>query len=267
MKTLTKTLVLAILLVIAATSCNKVSTTDQATANDVSLGEYATSDVLLFANGETGGTKDAIDYTNNGYDTTCMTITFQQNQDSSITKTITFNDCNIGDGISRTGQIKITFFPGWKNRLNTPTTVEFLNLKRGKKQITLNGKHIVKITKLLPLTFEVTAENMSITFDNGETHKWSGTRTIEWLKGFFTPRYNRDDSIRINFTQDAYNRKGEHLNIVGTNVIHSFCENRIKVTSGVIIVNNLDKNRKITIEYSGCGTYTVNDQSIEQTGE
>lgn len=264
MKTLFKTLVFAALLVIAATSCKKLTETDQATANDATVGEYATSDVLLFSNGETGSSKDALD---NVYDTTCRTVTFTYNDDSTITKTITFNDCNIGDGISRTGQIKITFKPGWKFRLNTPATVELINFKRGREQHIFNGKHTIKLTAFEPLTFEINAENMSITFDNGETYKWSGTRTIEWLKGFSTYRYNKDDSIRANFTHDAYNRKGEHLNVVGTDIIHSFCENRIKITSGFVVINNLDKDKKITVEFNGCGSYTINDQQVEQTSE
>lgn len=246
-----------IIVAILAISCNKITTIDQATAKDSHLGEYATSDVLLFSNGETDGGKTV------GYDTTCMTSTIIQNNDGTITKTLTFNNCNIGDNVTRNGKIKITFTPGWKRNLNIPVVVEFDNYSRGGEG-TLSGKHTLKVTSLTPITLEVIAENMSITFENNEQHKWNGTRTIEWLKGFLTPRYQKDDSLKINYNLEGYNRNGEKFTNKGTDLIYSNCEGKLKVTAGTMIIKNIDKNKTLTVEFNGCSQYTINGIQINQ---
>lgn len=245
------------IIALIAISCNKITTIDQATAKDSHLGEYATSDVLLFSNGETDGGKTQ------GYDTTCMTSTIIQNNDGTITKTLNFNNCNIGDGVTRNGIIKITFTPGWKRNLKTPAIVEFENFSRGNEGI-LNGKHILKFTSLAPITLEVVADNMSITFENNEQHKWSGTRTIQWLKGFETPRYYKDDSLKVNYSLEGYNRNGEKFTNTGTDLIYSNCDGKLKVTAGTMIIKNLDKNKTLTVEFNGCSEYTINGIRINQ---
>lgn len=256
MKKLLQFTSLFLIIAIIAISCNKLTEVDQATAKDSHLSELATSDVLLFSNGETGGNKA------NGYDTTCFTSSVNQNNDGTITKTLTFNNCNIGDNVTRNGIIKIIFAPGWQKTLNSTVTVEFEGYSRGEG--VLNGKHILKLTSLRPITLQVTAENMVMTFENKEQHKWSGTRTIEWLKGFDTPRYHKDDSLKVNYNMEGFNRKGEKFTNTGTDLIYSNCDGKIKVTAGTMVIKNIDKNKTLTVEFNGCSQYTINGIQINQ---
>jgi hypothetical protein len=246
-----------LIVAIIAISCYKITSIDQATAKDSHLGEYATSDVLLFSNGETSGGKT------NGYDTTCMTSTIIQNNDGTITKTLTFNNCNIGDNVTRNGKIKITFTPRWQNTLNSPVVVQFEGYSRGGECI-FDGIHTLKLTSLNPITLDVVAENMSITFENKEQHKWNGTRTIVWLKGFLTPRYHKDDSLKMNYNLEGFNRKGEKFTNTGTDLIYSNCEGRLKVTAGTMVIKNIDKNKTLTVEFNGCSQYTINGIQVNQ---
>lgn len=262
MKTLKLFLLLGVAILFATIwSCNLASTTDQANAKDVYSGRLATADILLFSNGETGDTKDAL---NNGYDTTCMSVNYVINSDSTITKTITFNNCQIGDGNLRNGTIKITFKRGWKKILNQPVVVEFINYQRGGINGTLNGKHTLKLTNLTPITLEVKAENMSLKFDTGEEHTWNGISTIKWLKGFSTPRYHLDDSLLINFNENGYTRKGDSFNAVGTDIVNTNCDGKIKPVDGTIVFTNEDRNRTVTIKFDGCSGLIVNGIRINQ---
>lgn len=262
MKNLLKFSLFIIAIAIFAFSCDKLTTVDQATAKDSHLGELATSDVFLFSNGETDGSKSLfIDST--GYDT-CFTATAIQNNDGTITKTLTFNGCNIGDGVTRSGQIIITYTPKWRVTLNSTVTVEFKNYVRGTQGDTINGTNTLKLTSLRPITIEMTAQNMVIKFSTGEEFKWEGTRTIQWLSGFATPRYRLDDSLAVNFVSEGYNRKGEHFTDTGTDLILSNCNGAMKISSGTEIINNIDLNKTLTVIFNGCGSYTINGIQISE---
>ncbi|MFM2359375.1 MAG: hypothetical protein RLY16_1368 [Bacteroidota bacterium] len=117
--------------------------------------------------------------------------------------TITYNGLNCAGTRIRTGNVVISFAPGFRwNQPNAQYSVAYQNLKITRvldnKSITINGEKTIKnvtggrlrnlATSGTSVVHEITSSGMSITFDNGTVRSWqlARRRTFSYNNGIVT---------------------------------------------------------------------------------
>jgi hypothetical protein len=270
MKNIVKISIFALLISIAAISCKKQIDPDQATGDDIRHADLAVSDVFTFTTGQTdNNTKEATENS----DTTCFTKNTVLNPDSSFTTTINFNpNYKCKDGISRSGEIIINWQKGWRRDSTKYATVTFNKYSRDGR--ILSGNLKIKLISAKPSAqnppkYKIVENNMKILFPNGQETSWEGTRTVEWLSGFLTPKDRTDDVKKINFNTNGVNRKGQNYTAYGKNLtIDNSCgtTGRARITMGTITI--LKNNIKTIIDFGDgeCDdSYTITQNNITIT--
>lgn len=266
MKNLIKISFFAILLAIFSFGCTKQLDPDQATGKDVRVADLAVSDVFTYSSDETDDAKAAFS------DTIEFTKEVVQNDDGTYTTTLTFDSTFVfNDGVIRSGQIIITWQPRWRLDSSKQTTVIFNKFSRDGNILTGNLKFQMisgKPSETENAIFKIVEDNMELTLSTGEKTTWEGTRTIEWLSGFFTTRERNDDVRKANFSKEGINRDGTAYTATGTDLIFdNQCEGNSEIiTAGTI---SIVKENITTIFNFGDGecdnSYTVTQGRITIT--
>ncbi len=265
MKTLFKLTLVSVILALVAFGCKKPAQPDQATTNDVRTAELAQSDVFTFSQ-QTDGNDKAF-----SKDSSCYDVDIDENNDGSFTTTFTFDSsCTFSDGVVRSGQIIITWFPGWRFDTTKHTTVTFNNYTRD--SIKLSGTVTISFTGGsldATLSYTMTEENMNITFADGKTTSWRGTRTVEWTAGFRTILDRDDDVKKVNFHREGINRNGEAYTADGTDLlIKNSCGDtrKSRVVSGTIVIKKGDQTTTVDFGNGDCDdTFTITQNGVTVT--
>ena len=266
MKNLFKLTLVSAILALLAFGCKKPVQPDQATTNDVRTAELAQSDVFTFSQQVDNG-KAFSD------DSSCYDVYVDENNDGSLTTTLTFNpNCTFSDGVVRSGQIIITWTPGWRLDSSKHATVTFQNYTRD--SVVVSGTVTLQYTGGSytvdnPPVFSMTEEDMTIKFADGKTASWSGTRTVEWADGFKT-RFNRSDDVKkVNFHREGINRNGEKYTADGTDLlIKNSCgtTRKSRVVSGTIVIKKGDQTTTVDFGNGDCDdTFTITQNGVTIT--
>ncbi len=252
------------------TSCKKESNIDSETVEAVIDLDNATTEGIVLAQENTSETKALMETSG------CMTITRTIDLDSMKgTLVIEFNgDCE--DGIPRSGKMIIVWDLGWRLRPDGKgLTITYENFTRGRRifngTISYTADVVVDTTNADSLAVVLTANmtNFSITFPDSTTFTISGTRTIEYVSGFFTFWDKSDDILKINANLEGTNRNGEHFVSVSNDLIIKRDCNYFFPVSGTKTIS-FDDGRTYLIDF-GDGTcdriYTVTVDGQTQTFE
>jgi len=245
-------------------SCKKPIEPDQATTNDVRNAELAQSDVFTFTQGNTDNGKAFTE------DSGCINVSTVLNDDSSYTTTITFDStCAFDDNVTRSGQIIITWEPGWRIDSTKSCSISFNDFTRD--SVTLNGKVTMKFLKgsfvdKIPPKYRMDETDMSLQYADGKNSTWSGWRTVEWKQGFLTRRYRFDDVRVINFHRDGVNVNGESYTVDGNDlVLDNSCgtTKKTRTVSGTIVIVKGETTTTVDFGDGTCDdTFTITQGGV-----
>ena len=252
-------------------SCQKGDVTDDDinTAESAATADNAEADGFFFAQSSTDKNKAYV-LDDSSDIASCYSVSTIINTDGSFTTTLTFNgEACPTDEVVREGTIKITWYLGWQTKfIDKPLTIEYINFKRNNKTVngtvtvTFNSADTVYV-ELLDSTMVVPSftfkSNMSITFEDGTEFTWEGTRTVKYLRGFYTPFIWRDNILQVDANRTGVNRKGEHYTAVSSGIIwKADCAYKLPISGTRTIT--VENKEPIVIDY-GDGTcdqyYTI----------
>lgn len=240
------------------TSCQKEQKVDTETVEAVIDADNAAAEGIVLAQENSDGTKDT-------YDSTCRTVT--RNIDivnNTITIIIEFNGvCE--DGISRSGKMTIVTALDWRiDPVGKTVTITYENFTRGQRIFNGTVNYTVDVVvdttdSSRTIVMTTNMDNFTVTFPDSTSVTLSGTKTIEYVKGFFTFWDKTDDILRINSQIEGNNRQGENFTAVSEDLIIKRDCNYFFPISGTKTIT-FDDGRTYLIDF-GDGTcdriYTV----------
>ncbi len=250
--------VFALFSLVFFSSCKKQQNVDTDTVEAVIDADNAAAEGIVTAQETTGNSKVA-------YGNSCRIVTRTiDTVNKTITVVIEFNG-TCDDGIPRSGKMTIVANLGWRrNPLGKGVTITYENFTRGRR--IFNGTVSYKVdviedstdsSKVIAMT--TTMDNFTVTFPDSTSVTLSGTKTIEFVKGFFTFWDKKDDVLKINAQVEGTNRKGENFTSVSENLIIRRSCNYFFPVSGTKTIK-FDDGRTYIIDF-GDGTcdriYTV----------
>lgn len=154
---LKKLVLLSILILIAFTSCKKDENIDTQSVEDNARGSLVVADAFAFSNSTATKKMLAVGE--------CYTVITNSNYFE-----ITFDSCDY-NGIYRNGTLKVTLSDNWAS--GSLMSIEFENFVFDGNKI--NGKIDAEysIDLINGIYFKITAENMVMNFNNGESFSWN----------------------------------------------------------------------------------------------
>lgn len=210
--------VLALFSLVFLSSCKKQQNVDTDTVEAVIDADNAAAEGVVLAQENTGNSKEA-------YASSCRTVTRSINfEDSTITVVIEFNG-TCDDGIPRSGKMTIVADLGWRaHPLGKGITITYENFTRGRRVFDGTVSYSVNViedstdsSQVIAMT--TTMRNFTVKFPDSTSVTLNGSKTIEFVRGFFTFWDKKDDVLKINAQVEGTNRKGENFTAVSEDII------------------------------------------------
>ncbi len=230
------------------TSCKKNNNAvDTETVEAVIDADNAAAEGIVLAQENSGEGKAALA-------NSCRTVTREiDTVNKTITVTIEFNG-TCDDGIQRSGKMTIVADLGWRiNPLNKSVTITYENFTRGRRIFNGTISYSLNVvvnptdsTKAIVWTTQM--QDFSITFPDSTSITLSGTKNIEFERGFFTFWDKTDDILKINAQVEGTNRKGENFTAVSEDIIIKRNCNFFFPISGTKTIS-FDDGRTYTIDF------------------
>lgn len=217
------------------TACDETLDTDTQSAQDNAKAEGVMSDVFGLVSGNAEGS------TKSGEDITCYTAELTGTVEAR-TLTITFPEAGCPDenGVVHKGKIIGTFTGRWFIP-GSKVEITFENYERNDEVLngTITGvykENLKEGDKIYPI-HEITTTSMELVLTDGKSIKWTATRTLKWLSGYFT-KSRSDNQVLINSELNGQNVNGDTFSSTGTDLLHKFpCK---LFVSGTIELNKAD---------------------------